>query len=448
MTDSSKGEGARVAPHSVDAEESVLGAILIDPEALDRVGGLVRSDDFYIVKNGWVYSAFVDLRKRGLPIDFLTVCNELEARGQLAEVGGAAFISHLINVVPTAIHAEGYAVIMDGNARRRALLEAASEIAQLAYDEKRDATDAEAEALRILSGKVRDNGRMLTAEQAAGELYDLVTTWASDPLKPGQVRGLAMGYRALDKALGGLDPDTLTVLAGRPGMGKSALAFCVAENVARSGRPVAIFSLEMSRRAVLARLACGRARVNWQEVKRGLSDDDKLSNLTQHISELSTLPFFVNDESGMTVAQVRAQVARLCARDRLGLVALDHIGLLGDKDENEVRRIGNITWGLKRIAKDFLVPVLALSQLNRAVEGRDDKRPTLGDLRDSGHIEQNADNVLMIYREAYYNPETTEPTKTEIIIRKAREGEANISANLAFMAEYGRFYDLDQRPLA
>lgn len=445
MTDNA--EGARVAPHSVEAEASVLGAILIDPEALDRVSGLVQAGDFYIVKHGWVYAACGELRKRGLPIDFVTVCNELEARGQLADAGGPAFISDLLGVVPTALHAEGYAAIVADKARRRDLLGAASEIATLAYDEKRAATDAEAEALRILSGKLRDPGRMMTAEQAAGELYDTVTSWADNPLEPGQVRGLALGYRALDLALGGLDPDTLTVLAGRPGMGKSALAFCVAENVARRKQPVAVFSLEMSRRAVLARLSCGRARMNWQEVKRGLSDADKLGALILHISELSTLPLFVNDETGLTVAQVRAQVARLCARGRLGLVVVDHLGLLGDKDDNEVRRIGAITWGLKRIAKDFGVPVLALSQLNRAVEGRDDKRPTLGDLRDSGHIEQNADNVLMLYREAYYNAEAAEPTRTEVIIRKAREGEANVKADLAFLAEHGRFYDLEKRPL-
>jgi replicative DNA helicase len=440
-------EMQQTQPHNEQAEQATLASILIDPGTLDLVRAIVAPTDFYIVKNGWVYSAMLGLTKKGMPIDFVTLCDELQAREQLAELGGAAYLSECRSSVPTAMHAEGYARIVANAARRRDLVLASSDIAQLAYDEKNDVTDAETEALRILSGKLRADGHMMTAQQAAGELYDLVSAWASNPLAPGQVRGLAMGYRALDLALGGLDPDTLTVLAGRPGMGKSALAGCVAENVARSGRPAAIFSLEMSRRAVLARLACGRARVNWQEVKRGLTDVEKFSDLTYHISDLSTLPFFINDESGLTVAQVRAQVARLCARGRLGLVVLDHIGLMGDKDENEVRRIGNITWGLKRIAKDFGVPVLALSQLNRAVEGRDDKRPTLGDLRDSGHIEQNADNVLMMYREAYYNAETADPLKAEIIIRKAREGEANISANLAFLAKYGRFYDLDQRPL-
>jgi len=436
-----------MAPHSVEAEESVLGAGLVDPDAIYRTRGMLKPEDFFIVKNGWVWSVYVGLLDRGAPVDFLTVCNELEARGQLADVGGAAFISHLINVVPTAIHAEGYAVIVADKARRRELLGAASDIAQLAYDEERDASDIESDALRILSDKLRADGRMMTAKQAAGELYDLVSAWASEPLGPGQVRGLAMGYRALDQALGGLDLDTQTVLAGRPGMGKSALAFCVAENVARSGRPVAIFSLEMSRRAVMARLACGRARVNWQEVKRGLTDSEKLITLTVKISELSQLPLFINDDSSVTIAQVRAQVTRLCARGQLGLIVLDNIGLLGDKDENEVRRIGTIPWGLKRIARDFYVPVLAVSHLNRGVEGRDDKRPTLSDLRDSGHIEQNADNVLMMYREAYYNAEAVKPFETEVIIRKAREGEANVSAKLDFVAQHGRFYDLGQRPL-
>ena len=222
-------------------------------------------------------------------------------------------------------------------------------------------------------------------------------------------------------------------------MGKSALGFNIAENVARLGKRVAVFSLEMSRKMVLARLACGRARVNWLRVQQGTTPVHDLSRLMQEIGELGELPLHISDATDLTSAQVRAQVARLHARSPLSLVVLDHIGLLADKDDNEVRRMGTITWALKRIAKDFGLPVLALAQLNRGVELRADKRPALADLRESGKIEENADIVLMMYREKYYDAEAG--NEVEVIARKNRDGEANATAHLHFEEELARFYD-------
>ena len=353
--------------------------------------------------------------------------------------------SHLINIVPTAIHAEGYAHIVAETARRRKLLSAASDIAQLAYAEERDIDEIEADAVKVVLNVQRGNGKMHTAGHVAGEVLDMVSAWADAPLKPGQVRGLPTGLRALDLALGGLSPDTLVILAGRPGMGKSALGFNVAENVARLGKRVAVFSLEMSRKKVLARLACGRAGVNWLRVQQGTTPVHDLSRLMQEIGELGELPLHISDATDLTSAQVRAQVARLHARSPLSLVVLDHIGLLADKDDNEVRRMGTITWALKRIAKDFGLPVLALAQLNRGVELRADKRPALADLRESGKIEENADIVLMMYREKYYDAEAG--NEVEVIARKNRDGEANATAHLHFEEELARFYDTARGPL-
>ena len=426
-------------PHNVEAEEAVLGSVLIDPEAIYRINFL-KAEFFYIIKHQWVWDACGALAERHEPIDFLTVTQELAGRNQLDELGGPVYISHLINVVPTALHAEGYARIVAEHARRRALLKAASRVAELAYALDRPVDEVEAEALRALMEVPHANGQMLPAATATGEVLDLVLDWAEHPLAPGDVRGLATGFRALDRALGGLSPDTLSILAARPGMGKSALAFALAENIARCQQTVAIFSLEMSRRLVMARLTCARAGVNWLRVKQGLTDGDDLQRMIQELTALGHLPLHISDATDLTTAQVRAEVARLQARQPVSLVVVDHLGLLADPDDNDVRRLGNITWALKRIAKDFHVPVLAIAQLNRGVELRQDKRPLLADLRESGRIEENADIVMMLYRERYYQPESAQD-EVEVIIRKNRDGENQAIAHLRFEESFARFSD-------
>ncbi len=432
----------RLAPHSLEAEEAVLGSVLIDPVMLDYASAHIGAPgDFYLVKNQWLWDSMLTLYKRRDPIDFLTVCEELERRGQLAEVGGQAYVSHLINAVPTAIHAEGYAQIVADTARRRSLLQAASDIAQLAYAEERDIDEIEADALRLLCAAQRGSGKMRSARHVAAEVFDMVSAWAKAPLKPGQVRGLSTGFHALDTALGGLASDTLNILAGRPGMGKSALAFNIAGNVARQGKHVVVFSLEMSRRKVMARMACRHAQVNWLRVQQGTTPDQDLTRLMQTIGELGELPMHISDATDLTTAQVRAEVARVNAHTPLSLAVVDHIGLLADRDDNEVRRLGTITWALKRIAKDFSVPVLALAQLNRGVELRSEKQPVLADLRESGKIEENADIVLMMYRAKYYDPKAND--EVEVIARKNRDGEANATAHLCFTEEFAQFDDMD-----
>lgn len=429
----------RLPPHNIEAEEAVLGSILIDPEAIYRIHCL-KEASFYIIKHRWIWQACLALTARHEPIDFVTLTQELARQQQLDEIGGPAFISHLVNVVPTALHAEGYATIVTEHARRRALLHAASRIAELAYMLDQPVDEAEAEALRVLMEAPQGNSLMLPAATGAGEVLNLVLTWAEQPLAPGEVRGLSTGFRALDQALGGLAPETLNILAARPGMGKSALACAVAENVARRQQAVAIFSLEMSRRQVLARLACAQAQVNWLRVRQGLTDQADLQRMIQELTALSHLPLYISDATNLTVAQVRAEVARLLAQQPVSLVVVDHIGLLGDQDDNDVRRLGNITWGLKRIAKDFHVPVLALAQLNRGVELRQEKRPVLADLRESGRIEENADVVMMLYRERYYEPHTPQD-EVEVILRKNRDGEAQATAHLRFEEAFARFSD-------
>ncbi len=426
--------------YSVAMEENVLGAMMVDPTMPDLVFAILQPGDFFIEKNRWVFEAMLSLRARSMPIEYGTVCEEMKVRGKLDGAGGVATVAHLLNVCEYAMAAEGFARIVEGYARRRALRDVANDILKLSYNTQAgDLDQLESDALKLLTVRLRSNGKMMSARQVAGELLDMVDAWSNSPLGPGQVRGLSTGYRALDLSLGGLERDTLTILAGRPGMGKSALGFSIAANVARAGHRVAVFSLEMSRRQVLSRLACARARINWLAVRQGL-DDEGLGRIYKHIGDLSELPMSISDQTGLTTAQARAQIARLAAEGQLDLVVLDHIGLLADKDENEVRRIGAVTWELKRIAKDFGVPVIALCQLNRGVESRDEKRPTLSDLRDSGRIEENADIVLMLYRESYYTRSNNH--SVEVLIRKNRDGEANVKAELFFDEKFALFADL------
>lgn len=433
----------RAVPNSVEAEEAVLGSVLIDPEFVFRVVPFLRKDDFYTVKNGWVWDALVTLHRQNSPIDFLTVCNELETRGQLAEIGGASYVSHLINAVPTAIHAEGYGRIVKDKATRRSKIDAASRIAQLAYDETITPLELEAQCLQAVMQETHNSATLFPVSDISSGLLDTISEWANHPLKPGQVRGLSVGFRAIDNAMGGMDDDTLNVIAARPGMGKSALCFQITEHVAMQGKTVIVFSLEMSRQKVLARLACGRAKVNWQNVKRGTDDGDELTKMFHHLGDIGDLPIVVCDTPNLSIAQIRASVLSIHSQRPVSLIVVDHMGLVNEKANNDYQKMGIVSWGLKQIAKDFRIPVLSACQLSRGVESRKEKQPELGDLRDSGRIEENADTVIMIYREKYYNPYSLNHV-AEIYVRKNRDGEHNARADLVFLDEFTHFENLQR----
>lgn len=432
-------------PNNTEAEISLLGSILIDPECLRVIASTVQPCDFFIVRHQWIYAAMLDLNVRGLPIDFVTLCDMLDKRGQLKEIGGSPAIASLMNSVPTAIHVHAYARIVVDASIRRGLVCAASEIARMAYDESGDTEAQKARAVRLVSDVRGGRHTARPVAEVASKLYDQIIDWSNNPLTDGDVRGMSTGMRSIDGMLGGLEGGLLYILAGRPGMGKSALAFQIGHNVARQYKHVAIFSVEMGAQQVLSRLVCAGARVAWEAIKRGNVAEDKWPVLIEKLDDAAKLPLTIDDSSRMTTAGIDSTLARF---GNVELVIVDHLGLLGDvaaKGENETIRLGRISWALKQIAKDYHVPVIAVCQLNRGVDTRDNKRPVLADLRQSGNIEENADVVLMMYRDDYYNHESTTPNLTEILPRKLRDGDSSASAELYFERQYATFKPVERR---
>lgn len=433
-------------PNNLDAETSLLGSILIDPDCIRHAASVVNPADFFIVRHQWIYAAMLDLHQRGQPIDPVTLCDLLDKRGKLKEIGGMPAISSLLAVVPTALHSHAYARIVVDASVRRGMLGAASEIAKMAYDESGDTEAQKARAVRLVSDVRGGRNTSRSASDVASQLYDRIAAWADNPITDGNVRGQSTGFRSIDLMLGGLEGGLLYILAGRPGMGKSALSFQIGYNVARQNKRVAIFSLEMNAQQVVSRLVCAGARVTWESIKRGHVPDDKWSTLIDKIDHVGSLPLTIDDSSHMTTAGIDSTLARLGDID---LAIVDHIGLLNDDkwERNETIRLGRVSWALKQIAKDYRVPVIAVCQLNREVDKRDNKRPVLADLRQSGNIEENADDVLMMYRDDYYNAESECKNITEILPRKLRDGDTSAVAELYFDKPFVTFAPVERRAL-
>ncbi len=436
----------RMAPHSVEAEEAVLGSVLIDPEAIFRVSPFLHADDFFIVKNGWVWDVLIRLHERREPIDFLTVCNELEARGQLAEVGGAAFISHLINVVPTAIHAEGYGRLVERTSLRRKLLGAASDIAQLAYEESQDIDEVIDRAEQALFGvsERRASRELVPISNVVSEYYDRIA-YLHEHL--GEPLGVPTGFSDLDKLLGGLQRSDLLIIAARPGVGKTSLMLSMGLNAARKfHQRVAVFSLEMSAEQVIQRLISQETGIDSQRLRLGDLHDDDWERFTRAASELSGTLMYLDDTPSISVLQLRTKARRVHAEHGLDLIIVDYLQLMtGDmRSENRVQEISYISRGLKALARELNVPVVAASQLSRAVEQRSDKRPVLSDLRESGSIEQDADVVMFIYRDDVYDPQSERKNVAEIIVAKHRNGPTG-SVELFFRNQLAQFMPLAKR---
>lgn len=427
-------------PHNLDAEEAVLGSIFIDPFMLNHVVAIVKPEMFFVSKHGTIFRILLDMQADRVSIDFTTLCDALSRVDQLDAIGGPAYLSHLIGTVVTALHAQDYARIVRENWVRRQKIAACGEVARLAWDASMDIDTLASESIRLMMDGTTLENRAQPAKRIAQELLAEIEFYVDNPIGRDEVRGLATGIRGVDNALGGLEDGTLILLAARPGMGKSSLAGQIAENVSMRGKKVLYHSLEMNRKQVLRRLACGRSHSNWLRVRQGQIGEEELTRLMYHVGEIAKLPIVIDDTPGITSAQLRASVA-MHSIDGLALVVVDHIGLMSDSDSNEVRRLHTISWACKQIAKDFRVPVIGVHQLNRSVEARDNKRPVVTDLRDSGNLEQNADIVLMLYRERHYNPSSPDKT-AEIIVRKNREGECNAVAKMVFVEECTRFEPL------
>jgi replicative DNA helicase len=434
----------KITPANPEAEESVLGALLIDPDAVIRVASFLRADDFYREKNGWLYQAILDLHERRQPADFITVVDELERRNQLQETGGATYITTLINNTPTAVHVEHYAHIVERTATLRRLIGAAGNIAALAYEEADDLDELvdRAEQL-IFSVSERRVRRDLTPVRQI--MHGVVDRIDFLHRHKGGILGVPSGFSKIDKLLGGFQKSDLIVLAARPGVGKTSLALNIAVNAAkRHAQRVAFFSMEMSNEQLVQRLLAAETGINQQRLRMGEIEDDEWQMLLEAAGVLSDTLLFIDDTPAMSALELRTKARRLQAEFGLDLVIVDYLQLMRGEArvENRVQEISYITRSLKSLARELEAPLIAISQLSRAVESRSDHKPILSDLRESGSIEQDSDIVMFIYREELIKENTERKNIADIIVAKHRNGPTD-TVPLYFDKELTRFADLE-----
>jgi replicative DNA helicase len=436
----------KLQPHNVEAEEAVLGSILIDPDAIIRISTFLQPTDFYVERHNWVYEAILDLHEQRQPADLVTLSDELERRKQLDEIGGAAFLTGLMNVTPTSIHVEFYARIVERTAVLRRLIEAAGKIAQLAYQDTEAVEEVVDRAEEIIFGvsERRVDRDLRPIRNVLDEYYDRIEYLHQHQ---GEIIGIPTGLADLDKLLGGLQRSDVIVMAGRPGMGKTSLGLSVALQAARRWQKrVALFSLEMSDEQLVQRLVSAETGIDSQRLRLGHIKADEWPTFYQAIRLLSETSIFIDDTPAISALELRAKARRLYAEHGLDLLIVDYLQLMrgGTRNENRQQEISFISRSIKALARELNIPILALSQLSRQVESRHDKRPMLSDLRESGSIEQDADVVLFIYRDDVYNPDTEYPNLAEIIVSKHRSGPTGIFS-VYFKKHLAQFVDLEVR---
>lgn len=433
----------KTVPHNIEAEEAVLGAILIDSDAIARVAPFLKPEDFYRDRNRIIYAVRLDLYERHEPGDFVTICDELERRGKTEEVGGPSYLSSLINAVPTAVHAEYYGRIVERCAIMRRLIDVAGKIAALGYADSSDVegTLDKAESLLFGVSERRVTQEFIPLRTALKEYFDRIDFLHEHK---GEVIGVPTGFQKLDVMMGGLHASDLIIIAGRPAVGKTGFALTIARNAAvKHGAPVALFSLEMSVEQLVQRLLCSEANVDSQRLRTGYIDEYEWHRISEAFGVLSEAPIFIDDTANITTMELRTKARRLKAEHDLQLVIIDYLQLMQGRGlENRVQEVSEISRGLKGLARELDVPVIALSQLSRAIESRHDHRPLLSDLRESGSIEQDADIVMFIHREELYNPNTDKKNIADVIIAKHRNGPIG-EIPLRFFPSQTRFADLE-----
>jgi len=437
-------------PQSVDVEASLLGAIIIDPDAIVKVADIVRPIDFYDERHRMIYEGARRLYEQQSPIDVLTLSEELKAEGVLKEVGGSAYLTQLTNTVPTATNAEQYASIVSTKSIRRRLISASNEIAQIGHDEKRSIAELveEAEA-KLFEVSQRHVGNDISSmESILADSFDRLDSLHKDK---GTIRGVPTGYKDLDGKLAGFQKSDLIILAARPSMGKTAMALNLAQNIAiKSEKAVLLFSLEMSKEQLVDRMLASEAGVNSWNLRTGNLSDSDFEKIGHAMGSLSEAQLFIDDSPGITVSDLRTKARREAHKRELGLIIVDYLQLMsgGSKfrgDGNRVQEISEISRGLKSIARELNVPVIALSQLSRSVESRSPQIPQLSDLRESGSIEQDADVVMFLYRDDYYNPDTSDkPNILDIFISKHRNGPTG-RVEIYFDRERQKMLNLDTK---
>jgi len=440
-------ESLRVPPHHLEAEQAVLSGILIDSEAIGRVVEFINPDDFYRDSHRKIFQAMIALYQRNEPTDTLMVSNELSSRGELEAVGGASYLSTLVDYLPSSAPIVSYSKVVKEKSVLRSLINAATEIIAKGYEGAEDVDrfldEAEQIIFRVSEKKTRQ-GFYPVKEIVKDSFKAIETLYEKKEL----ITGVATGFRDLDRMTCGLQPSDLVIIAGRPSMGKTSLAINIAEHAACEKKIcVAVFSLEMSKEQLVQRMLCGLGKVDGSKLRGGFLKESDWPKLTRAAGKLSEAPFFIDDTPALSVLEMRAKARRLKREQNLGLIVVDYLQLMRGLNSNEgrEREISEISRGLKALAKELSVPVIALSQLNRSVESRTDKRPQLSDLRESGAIEQDADVIAFIYRDEVYNKGSADRGIAEIILGKQRNGPIG-TTRLAFLHEYTRFEDLANIP--
>jgi len=434
---------APVPPQNLDAEESVLGAIMLSEQALEAVSGTgMDAGDFYRASHAKIYRAALDLYQHGRPVDAITVADRLDERGELSDVGGKERIHEIATLVPATSNAGHYARIVREMATLRGLTLVGEQIQRLGWDRPGETPELvdRAEQMVFDLAQHRIRGTFDHIELLVRESFEQITKMYESG---GETTGARTGFRDVDHMTAGLQPGNLVIVAGRPSMGKSAFALGAACNLALRGTPVGVFSLEMSKLEIAQRLMCAEARVELQRLRAGQLTTEDWTRLVKACDTLTKAPVYVDDTRMTTMLEIRAKARRLKAREpELGLIVVDYLQLLGSGAiEHRVQEVSEISRSLKMLAGDLEIPVMALSQLSRAVESRSDKRPILSDLRESGSIEQDADLVMFLYRDEYYNENSEDQGLAEVILAKHRNGPIG-SEKLAFLKRFAKFADL------
>ncbi len=429
-------------PQNIEAEESILGGILLDPEAIGRIAHLLAPDAFYISAHREIYQAAIALHRSNKPTDLTTVSSWLQDRDRLAAVGGTGKLAQLVERTVSAVNVDRYALLVVDKAVRRQLIAAGHAIGDLGYDTSLELElvldRAEQEVFSLTQQRPQEG--LIPLSDTLIDAYAEIENLQEETVLP----GVSCGFYDLDAMTSGFQRSDLIVIAGRPSMGKTALGLGVAANVAKQHRlPVAIFSLEMSKEQLAQRLLAAEANIESNRLRSGRVTQSELEQLAMAIGTLSELPIFIDDSATLTVMQMRSQVRRLQAENngRLGLVVLDYLQLMEGGGDNRVQELSKITRSLKTLAREINAPTIALSQLSRGVESRNNKRPMMSDLRESGSIEQDADVVIMLYRDAYYNPDSPDRNIAEVIITKHRNGPTG-TIKLLFQPELTKFENL------
>ena len=439
---------AKIPPQNLDAEKSLIGAVLIDEEVMADVSENVKAIDFYDKNHGIIFGAMIRLFERHKPVDLLTLTDELKRKDELDAIGGSTYLTELTNYVPTAAHAATYAEMVAQKAVRRRLIHASADISELGYDESTTTQElleqAEAELFSVSDQSIKQD--LVSIDSILMESFDRIEELHKNK---GELRGTRTGYRDLDNMTAGLQRSDLIILAARPAMGKTTLVTNLAYNVATiEKKPVLFFSLEMSKEQLVDRMLADAANVDSWNIRTGKLSDEDFLKLSEASGELAEAPIFIDDTPGLSVLEMRTKARRKNHESQLGLIIVDYLQLMqasGNHAGNRVQEVSEISRGLKLIARELNVPLIALSQLSRSVETRTPPIPQLSDLRESGSIEQDADIVSFIYRPSYYEPDNPEVQNiTDLIIAKHRNGPVG-KVQLYFHPERLRFMSLDRK---